>query len=350
MLSAWLSSSAQPVLAVIGIGGMGKSALTWAWLQRDVLGLPLPGASPDSPADATACRLPDDARPEGVLWWSFYETQASFVSFLDEAIGYASDGAINPRDIPYMALGELAAAERNQRRSIELCREIGSEFWEAAGHRELGRLLNHQGMFEEAEVEFELAPASLSKLNRSQSEGLVWAYRAVRALFMQDPHAALEAAQKARELANAWRHERDVIQAEWLLGAVLLAQAAGNDHNKSLIEAESHLTEALTRCRRINMVDHEPDILLAWARWHQLQGNSAQARADADEALTTSTGWRRPTSTTSWRGWRWMPATAPLPAATPRSPGSARGAMGRCTAISRRSMRPSGCWERLGRE
>jgi hypothetical protein len=33
------------------------------------------------------------------------------------------------------------------------------------------------------------------------------------------------------------------------------------------------------------MIDHEPDILLAWARWHQLQGNAAQARADADEAL-----------------------------------------------------------------
>src|SRR4051794_36167709 len=49
MLTGWLSSSSQPVLAVIGIGGMGKSALTWAWLQRDVLGLPLPGASPDLP-------------------------------------------------------------------------------------------------------------------------------------------------------------------------------------------------------------------------------------------------------------------------------------------------------------
>jgi tetratricopeptide (TPR) repeat protein len=100
MLTEWLSSSPQPVLAVIAIGGMGKSALTWAWLQRDVLGLPLPGASPDSPADAAACRLPDDVRPEGVLWWSFYETQASFASFLDEAISYAGDHSMNPRDLP----------------------------------------------------------------------------------------------------------------------------------------------------------------------------------------------------------------------------------------------------------
>ncbi|MEO7910750.1 MAG: hypothetical protein ABIV47_13975, partial [Roseiflexaceae bacterium] len=56
MLTGWLHTSAQPVLAVIGIGGMGKSALTWAWLQRDVLNMPLLGASPDSAADSAACR------------------------------------------------------------------------------------------------------------------------------------------------------------------------------------------------------------------------------------------------------------------------------------------------------
>ena len=99
MLSAWLGSGAQPVLALIGIGGMGKSALSWAWLQRDVLGLPLPGASPDAPAAADSCRLPENARPTGVLWWSFYESAASFENFLDEAINYASGRHTNSRDI-----------------------------------------------------------------------------------------------------------------------------------------------------------------------------------------------------------------------------------------------------------
>src|SRR5437016_177163 len=61
--------------------------------------------------------------------------------------------------------------------------------------------------------------------------------------------------------------------------------ASSDDSRKSLIEAETHLTDALTRCRRINLVELEPDILLAWAKWHQLQGNVAQARADAGEAL-----------------------------------------------------------------
>ena len=45
MLTSWLHSGRQPILALIAIGGMGKSALSWAWLQRDVLGQPLLGAT-----------------------------------------------------------------------------------------------------------------------------------------------------------------------------------------------------------------------------------------------------------------------------------------------------------------
>ncbi len=685
MLTGWLSTSAQPVLAVIGIGGMGKSALTWAWLQRDVLGSPLPGASPDWPAVTVACRLPDDARPAGVLWWSFYETQASFASFLDEAIGYASDHNINPRDLPstydkarvllnllqqrrlllvldgferelraysslgaayqgdevekepcgehrtcadphvarflrdaanlplksrilltsrlfprelddlagcgradlktidpedavtffhaqgilgtraeiqaacapygyhalalrllagvvkkdrrtpgdikvasrypvlpelkgreqhhilqiaydqldrpkrallsrlaafrspmpyealaalnnytdsdrfdraldeleergllffdreqarydihsvvrgytydrlgdkpvvhirlygyfvafpaleedqvrslddltptielyyhtvracrydeacdlyydrlykvlyfrlgayqtciellgalfpdgedrppqlkdesdqvwtlnelansyslsgqlrrsvplfeaingiyeirisskqnqavglnnladdHLKIGELASAERNLRRSIELCRESEDEFREVLGHQELGRLLAYQGVFEEAILELASSTDYWEQHNGDQGKCLDESYRALRALLMGDAHTAVEAARRARELADVKRVERDIIRAEWLLGAALLTQASSaEDSSKTLAEAESHLTEALTRCRRINMIDHEPDILLAWAKWHHLQGNTAQARADADEAL-----------------------------------------------------------------
>jgi tetratricopeptide (TPR) repeat protein len=702
MLTGWLSSSAQPVLAVIGIGGMGKSALTWAWLQRDVLGLPLPGASPDSAADSAACRLPDDVRPEGVLWWSFYETQASFASFLDEAISYGSKHSINPRDLPstydkarallgllqqrrlllvldgferelraysslgaayqgdavdkqprgehracadphagrflrdaatlplqsrilitsrlfprelddlagckrrdlatidpedavtffqsqgirgtraeiqaacahygyhalalrllaglinhdptrpgdmrvaaenpvpdlvqrehhvlelayealrpqlcdllgmlaafrspvdfettkaifdvapqqpsgfasairrlfqrpeprldlkaglkelvdrgllffdreqarydmhpvvrgyaydrlgdkpvihirlvgYFAavpaleenqvqslddlipmielyhhtiragrydeayqlyrdrldtliyfrfgnyalsidlvsslfpnddgklpclsteaaqasalndlaaayslsgqnrravhlyerqisireeqgvksgvatglsnlsgsqiiLGELVMAERNLRRSIELAREIGKEGGEAIGHQRLGWLLAYQGMFEEAEQEIGMSIAYCEKEKHQQGycQNLITLARGYL-LMGGDARATLEAGRKARELADVEHVERDIIRAEWLVGAALVAQAASSEESgKSLIEAESHLSDALTRCRRINMIDYEPDILLAWARWQQLQGNVAQARADADEAL-----------------------------------------------------------------
>ena len=88
MLTQWLTSG-RNVLSLAAIGGMGKSALTWAWVQRDLLGLPLPGLATGSGED---CRVPEAARPEGVLWWSFYEEKASFGAFAREAFRYASNG------------------------------------------------------------------------------------------------------------------------------------------------------------------------------------------------------------------------------------------------------------------
>ena len=36
MLTEWLSGGERSVMAMVAIGGMGKSALAWAWLQRDL--------------------------------------------------------------------------------------------------------------------------------------------------------------------------------------------------------------------------------------------------------------------------------------------------------------------------
>jgi hypothetical protein len=46
MLTEWLTSD-RNVLSLAAMGGMGKSALTWVWLLRDLLGLPLPGLAAD---------------------------------------------------------------------------------------------------------------------------------------------------------------------------------------------------------------------------------------------------------------------------------------------------------------
>jgi hypothetical protein len=100
MLTGWLASDDRPVFALVAIGGMGKSALTWAWLQRDVLGLPLPGQAPDDPEAAAACRVPESGRPEGVLWWSFYEREAGFVGFLNRALTYTGGGKLDLAAIP----------------------------------------------------------------------------------------------------------------------------------------------------------------------------------------------------------------------------------------------------------
>ncbi len=132
-----------------------------------------------------------------------------------------------------------------------------------------------------------------------QSQGIVWAYRAQRALLMARVGAhgraplqreALQAARRALELAEETARtnypiERDFVRAHWLLGAALRV-------NGDATGAEQHLTEALHRCRRINVVDDEADILLDLARLRAAQGEGdhegsplREARRLAHEAL-----------------------------------------------------------------
>lgn len=200
--------------------------------------------------------------------------------------GNLAVGLGNLASMTQIYLGELAAVAENLRRRIELSREIEDEFNEAIGHQELGRLLAYQGAFDEAAQELDTALVSFNKLGQTPSEGLVWANRALRALLMGDAKAALAAARQARELGDVERNERDIIQSEWLLGAALVALASEETEKQDehLKEAETHLTEALTRCRRINLVEQEADILLAWARWHRAKGDTHHAEECAEEA------------------------------------------------------------------
>jgi len=64
MLTDWLTAdTAHPLLSMVAIGGMGKSALAWRWLQEEVIekGMALDGA----------------------VWWSFYDEKSGFEKFLD---------------------------------------------------------------------------------------------------------------------------------------------------------------------------------------------------------------------------------------------------------------------------
>src|SRR5579863_6476931 len=58
------------VLSVVAMGGMGKSALTWKWFH-DI--------------------APHEMQPlAGRLWWSFYESDATFENFVIRALAYVS--------------------------------------------------------------------------------------------------------------------------------------------------------------------------------------------------------------------------------------------------------------------
>jgi tetratricopeptide (TPR) repeat protein len=180
--------------------------------------------------------------------------------------------------------GQFRAAEANLRRRIALCQELGDAFREAVGHKELGRLLAYAGRWQEAEDALATALHTFEQKRSVQDQGITWAYRALLALLQSraslasspppsspppsspppsSPPAssppALAHAQQALAFADEdartdYPVERDYVRAHWLLGA---AHLAGGD----LPAAERHLGEALTRCRGINNVELEPDIL-----------------------------------------------------------------------------------------
>ena len=56
----------QPLLVLRALGGFGKSALAWHWLHHDV----------------------DAARWPRAVWWSFYEGDNQFDSFLRKTLAY----------------------------------------------------------------------------------------------------------------------------------------------------------------------------------------------------------------------------------------------------------------------
>jgi hypothetical protein len=79
MLTGWLTGdAAHPLLVLRALGGFGKSALAWHWLLHDVS----PGQWP--------C----------VVWWSFYEGDARFESFVAGTLRYVTCGG---RDVATMS-------------------------------------------------------------------------------------------------------------------------------------------------------------------------------------------------------------------------------------------------------
>ena len=78
-LTNWFLNDSCSVFASIAIGGMGKSALAWYWLQEEV--------------------IKQGLAHEGIFWWSFYDEEAGFESFLDHALNYTSRGDVNAKNI-----------------------------------------------------------------------------------------------------------------------------------------------------------------------------------------------------------------------------------------------------------
>ena len=87
LLTDWVANPGSEAFAArifcfVAIGGMGKSALAWKWFQQIA---------------------PEEMKPlAGRLWWSFYESDASFENFLNRALSYVSgQGEDEVRALPW---------------------------------------------------------------------------------------------------------------------------------------------------------------------------------------------------------------------------------------------------------
>jgi tetratricopeptide (TPR) repeat protein len=200
--------------------------------------------------------------------------------------------------IQQISIGALEAAEGNLRRRIALCREIEDEFNEAIGHKQLGRPLAYRGAWAEAEAEFAIALNLDEKGAAIQGQVITWAYSSLAALLRvragesQVAEVALAAAVRSLGLTQAREEEvgrpnaRDYVRAHWLLGAA-------HRVNDNLAQSDTHLSDALTRCRTINLVEFEADILLDLARLRadQEQTDEALSLAQAALAITDRSGY-----------------------------------------------------------
>jgi tetratricopeptide (TPR) repeat protein len=188
---------------------------------------------------------------------------------------------------PRLALGEIRRAEEELVEKVESARSEGFEHDEAIGHRQLAWVLCHQGSYEDAEAHLADALHVFEARGDDENQSVVWNTRALAALMQHDSATALDAAERARKLANTNGIEASIIRSEWLWGAGYVLRATeveGADRETSLVRAQDHLTDALTRCRRIRMMTHEPDILGSLARVDALRGCLDAARDKLEEA------------------------------------------------------------------
>ena len=76
ILTDWVTKPEHDYISIfniVAIGGMGKSALTWHWFNNIA---------------------PQENTWEGRIWWSFYETDATFDNFITKTLAYVSASSL----------------------------------------------------------------------------------------------------------------------------------------------------------------------------------------------------------------------------------------------------------------
>jgi tetratricopeptide (TPR) repeat protein len=224
-------------------------------------------------------------------------------------------GLENVASMAQIHVGQLSATTAHLQKGIVLCREIEDEFNEALGHSGLGQVMAYQGRVKgdstSTEDELNKAFESFHKEKNINWLGIVSTFRSLSTLLQarlaavlpaEERHStshsleALEQARKAMAFAEksakkSYPLPRDFVQTYWLLGEALIQcrlstairmksfnihfyddyfqqqiESVSVQKGNELTAAERCLNEGLRRCRKVNLVEFEPDLLLALAR------------------------------------------------------------------------------------
>lgn len=184
----------------------------------------------------------------------------------------------------HLKLGELRTAEQILLRRLEECRVHSDESGEALTWQDIGRLYSHLGRFREGEDALRRAIKLFDRLESGEeSESLTYSYLALHFDLAGEPAKGVDYAHRALEIAIAWRCEHDRIEAVLRLARAFLGVACRT--TDAMRKTEALLRDAIGNCRRIRLVELEPDILLTYARWYEAAGDVNGAQQYAQEAL-----------------------------------------------------------------
>ena len=196
-----------------------------------------------------------------------------------------------------LELGKLKAAEENLKLGINIRKNLKEINDEANARISLSLLLAYRGDFSGANKELEIAESGLDfDLRTKKRKHMVYAeiflYRTFINLIASKENfkyisLSLRTARKALQIAKLAVKEPTLIEAKLSLTSALLATYfdQGSRKKEALEEAEKYLQEATVASHNSNMLEKEPDILIAWSNLYLGKGDLHQAKIKAEDAL-----------------------------------------------------------------
>jgi hypothetical protein len=177
---------------------------------------------------------------------------------------------------PLGEIGALRQAEALLRRSLVLNRKSEVRLREVACLRTLGRVVCLSGNHGLGLLLLERSQRAAAKEGHTQSEGYTTAVLAERSIWLADFVKARSLADKAWDLAEYRRVERDFMRAALLQGRASLGTA-------DFLHADERLHLCLTRARAVNAVEFEIPALISISELDLQRDRLTQARARLDD-------------------------------------------------------------------